>query len=368
MSINGSINNAFTADYNAPNKSSKNLLIGGNFTTNPWQRGTSFVSPGIATYTADRWVYNKLTTGVVTITKNADSPTVAQAGIFSTHCFQIAVTTSSAAPTATEFCFFDQNIEGYNVTNIVQRPFTLSFWVNFNKTGIYCIAFRNLGGDACYIAEYTVNSANTWEKKTITVTASPSSGGWNYTTGVGLQLDFVIACGSMYQNTANSWLTTNSLCTSNQVNGLDSNTNIFKFALIQVESGSVATPFEQKSQENVLLDCQRYFFKTFPQATAPAQNTGVVTGCCTYRVQLAGATNNGQKIRYPVRMRVAPTTVAYSPSSASANWYNITRAATTSAATTINATDTGLYLSNAQNAADVLGNVYAIHLSAAAEL
>jgi len=369
MAINDSINNAFAGDYNAPNKSSKNIIMGGDFTTNPWQRGTSFVSPVINTNVADRFAWAVNGTAVVTITKNADSPTAAQSGVFSTSCLQIAVTTADTVIAATDFSFLRQRIEGYDFCNIAQRNFTLSFWVNFNKTGIYCINVRNSAGDRSFVSEFTVNSINTWEKKTINISPSPTAGTWNYTNGIGLEVDFVLMAGSTFSTaTLNVWQTGNFFASTNQVNGVDSNTNIFKFALIQIEAGDKATPFEQISAENVLLNCQRYYFKTFPQATVPAQNSGVVLGACTYIVQLAGATNNGQKIRYPVRMRTAPTTAGFSPLSASANWYNITRAATTSVATTINATDRGIYLSNAQNAADVLGNVYAIHLTATAEL
>ncbi len=368
MAINDSINNAFAGDYNAPNKSSKNIIMGGDFTTNPWQLGTSFVSPAVNTTVADRFRWSFNTAATVTITKNADSPTTAQAGLFSTSCLQIAVTTADVGIIASSFTFLRQRIEGYDFTNIAQRTFTLSFWVNFNKIGIYCVAFRNIVSDRSYVAEYTVNAANTWQKITLTVPASPSAGTWDYTTGVGLEVDFVLVAGSNFLTTPNAWQTGNFLVTANQVNGVDSNTNIFKLALIQIESGEVATPFEQKHQVQVLLNCQRYYFKTFTQATVPAQNSGVLLGAVTYIVQKAGAVNNGQKIRFPTRMRVTPTVIGFSPLSASANWYNVSRSATTSGLSIINLSDRGVYLSNAQNAADVVGNQYAAHLSANAEL
>lgn len=368
MAINNSLNNAFAADYNGLNKLSKNLIIGGNFTTNPWQRGTSIVSPAANAFLADRFAWNVSGTAVITATKNADSPTEAQANIYSTSCLQIAVTTADASIDPTDFSYIRYRIEGYDFTNIAQRIFTLSFWVNFSKTGIYCASFRN-SSDRCYIAEYTVNSANTWEKKTITVTASPSSGTWDYTNGIGLEVDFIFACGSVSQNTANTWINSGGyLATSNQVNGTDSNTNVFKFALIQVECGEVATPFEQRLESEVVRNCQRYYQKTFPMATAPAQASGTQLGAIQYRAILTGIFANGQTWDFSSTMRATPTITYYNPISANTTWYNVTLAADSGASSPVNLGDRAVFSSNAQVAGDTATNNITIHATASAEI
>jgi len=368
MSINNSLNNTFITDYNGLNKLSKNIIIGGNFTTNPWQRGVSFVTPLTGAYTADRFKVDYVTTATTTITQAADSPTETQAFIFSTQALSTAITAADAAIAAGDFYIISQAIEGYNFTNIAQRAFTLSFWVKSVKTGIYCVSFRNSGSDRSYVAEYTINTTNTWEKKTITVTASPSAGTWDYTTGVGLSVSFALACGATFQTTANAWQTGNFYGTANQVNGLDSNTNVFILALIQIESGEVATPFEQRMEAEIIKDCQRYFQKTFPMTTAPAQASGTQLGAIQYRAILTGIFANGQTWDFASIMRVAPTITYFNPISANTNWYNVTLAADSGASSSLNIGDRAAFASNAQVVGDTATNNITIHATASAEL
>ncbi len=368
MTANNSINNAFIGDFTAPNKVSKNLIIGGNFGVNPWQRGTTFTGIATATYSADRFLTTFVSTAVADISKSVDAPTVAQAKIFGVNSYNIAVTTADAAIAAGDFYITTQHIEGYNFTNIAQRAFTLSFWVKAVKTGIYCVSFVNSGADRSYVAEYTINVTNTWEYKTITVSASPSAGTWDYTNGIGLSVNFALAAGSTFQTTANAWNTGNFYATSNQVNGLDSNTNTFQLDFIQIESGSVATPFEQKTEQEVLSLCQRYYQKTFSQGVAPVQAVGSQLGTLQYKAVLAAINSNGQSWDFTEPMRIAPTITFYNPVSANTNWYNVTLAADSGASSTSGIGDRGMYAINAQVVGDTVASNITIHATASAEL
>jgi len=323
-----------SSDFTALNKVSKNLLIGGDFGPNPFQRGTSFAAAATGSYSADRWMISYVTSAVVTMSQQTDAPTVAAAAIYSTSCLQCAVTTLDSSIASSDYFAISQRMEGYHFSRIAQRAFTLSFWVKAVKTGIYCVAFTNSGSDRSYVAEYTINSTATWEFKTVTVTASPSAGTWDYTNGIGLRVRFCLAGGSTFQTTANAWQTGDYYCTSNQVNGLDSTSNTFKLALVQLEAGSVATPFEIQRIQEVLGGCQRYYYKTFPQGTTPAQNAGT-TGALVYRVTTTGVSPNGQMLTFPVTMRTTPSTITtYSTSASSADWYNISLSSASGTPTT----------------------------------
>lgn len=305
----------------------KNLIIGGNFDTNPWQRNTSFTAPATASYTADRFVVGYSGAMVFNILKTADAPTVAACGMLVSNCYHLDVTTADGSIGATDTTQIETRIEGYNAAQILQRAFTLSFWVKATKTGIYCCYFKNSGNDRSYIAEYTVNSSDTWEYKTITVSASPSAGTWDYTNGIGLRVGWTVAAGSTYQTTAGSWATGNYLATANQVNGVDNTANNFKLALIQVEAGSSATDFEILLADQVLAQCQRYYIKTFSLATVPANNGGSTGGQLTFACQVANANNTasfGISWMYPVKMRATPTITLYNPRAAgtAGQWNN----------------------------------------------
>ena len=84
----GTTNVAITGDLTANNFAGRNKIIGGDFTTNPWQRGTSFAAIAHNAYCADRWVPEYVTSGVITASKAADAPTAAQAGTFTQHCHE----------------------------------------------------------------------------------------------------------------------------------------------------------------------------------------------------------------------------------------------------------------------------------------
>lgn len=261
----GTAGNLMTSDgtnfvSSAP-KAQPNILIGGNFDTNPWQRNVTFTSVANATYTADRFAWYQVGTGVINITKTADAPSIGSAGILVSNCLSIPVTTADASIASTDKYNLTTFIEGIDWAQAAQQALTLTFWVKSTKTGTFCISCQNSGLDRTFIAEYTVNSTNTWELKTISIAASPSAGTWSYTAGtVGLFLNFTIAAGSNFQGST-GWTTTSgtTLCTSNQVNGMDSNTNTFKLALIKLEIGTNATAYPFEPVERVQELCQRFY-------------------------------------------------------------------------------------------------------------
>lgn len=279
----------------------RNKLINGKMDIA--QRGTSFAAVTTGSYTLDRWSYNGVAgTSVVTVSQQSDVP---GSNEFQ-NSLRLAVTTADTSIAAGENTTITQVIEGYNARDLIGKTFTLSFWVRSSKTGTHCIAFRNSGTDRSYVAEYTVNAANTWETKSITVSGGLiTAGTWNWTNGAGLYMTFALACGTTFQTTAGAWQTGNFLATSNQVNCLDSNTNIFAITGVQLEVGSVATPFEHRPYGAELALCQRYYVKTY-DVTLPPANASSNGQLGTIATSAGLAYVN---FAFPVSMRVAPTTV-----------------------------------------------------------
>jgi hypothetical protein len=282
----------FVGDLTANNFAGRNKIIGGDFTTNPWQRGTSFAAIAGGAYFADRWANDQGTTAVVTASKAADAPTATQAGIFTQHSLSLAVTTADTSIAAGDVWIFRQNIEGLNSASFGfgqagSRNVTLSFWVKGTKTGVHCASLRNSASNRSYVAEYTINSTNTWEYKAITMPVD-TSGTWLYTNGVGLNVSFTLMSGTNFHASADTWTAGNFVATSNQVNALDSTSNTFKIALVQLEAGSVATTFDARSVGTELALCQRYY------------QIGDVH-------LFAGGTSGDGNSMFPVQMRATPT-------------------------------------------------------------
>jgi hypothetical protein len=261
-----------------------------------WQRGTSAALSGTAAFGADRWgAYSS--TGTATASQSTDAPV----GFVNSYLY-----TQSSAGTRNTGDYYEiyQFIEGYNVADLNlgtanAKTFTLSFWVKSSVIGTYSVALTN--SDATYqnyVSTYTVNVANTWEQKSITVPGT-TAGTWNITNGAGLQIWFDLGSGATYQTaTVNSWITggRNSLASSSQVGFAQTTGATFRFTGVQLEVGTQATTFDYRSYGTELALCQRYYQKiTWTDSSlaigAAASTSGV----------------NGTPVYFSQEMRTAPT-------------------------------------------------------------
>ena len=342
----------------------ENPIINGAFDI--WQRGATFTSPATALYLADRWKIDYVTAATVTVTRSTSVPTVGGTVPLFNYSLDVDVTASDVSIAAGDVMVIAQRIEGYNYRHFAQRAFTCSFWVYATKTGQHSVSFANSAGDRSYVANYTVNVTNTWEYKSVNVTASPTAGTWDYVNGIGVQVRFGLLSGSNFQTTAGAWQTGDFTGTSTDVNDLDSTSNFFRVTGVKLELGSVATPFKHRQFATELNLCKRYYQKTFPYATAPAQSAGV-NGAIVVRSQVTAVIAFTAIWAFHTVMRAAPTLVTYNPSAANAEARNTVDNAddnTTSAF----GDDSSAGYSTSSNAANSVNDVHRLHLTASIEL
>ena len=245
--------------------SHRNLIINGAMLIS--QRGSSQASiTSSGYYNIDRF-RTALNTGTVTTSQSTDVPT----GEGFSKSFKVDVTTADTTLSGTNFLHVQQPIEGQNLQMLSYgtsgaKTITLSFFVKSNKTGIYCISLEKTDNTRYdYTAEYTISSANTWEKKIITIVPDSniqaSGGAIDNDNGKGFNLKFVLAAGgdrdNGVNNTWNSSTPTHS--TPNQVNLLDSTSNEFFLTGVQLEVGDTATSFEHRSYGIEYDLCRRYY-------------------------------------------------------------------------------------------------------------
>lgn len=136
---------------------------------------------------------------------------------------------------------------------------------------------------------------------------------------------------------------------------------------VQVGKTSLAMDFEYRTEGEERMLAARYYYKTFDNDTAPAQNAGN-SGAAAYVVTAAGVAGGGVMVRYPVPMRINPSPTFYNPAAANANWRNIIGGADSAVVLTISSNNRGILLRNAQVAGDLVGQVCAIHMTADATL
>jgi hypothetical protein len=280
------------------------------------QRGSASSAVNVTNqrpYATDRWCAEKdNTTGSLTIQQSTTAPSGFANSLYAT------VTTADSALAATDIVWIEQNIEGYNCADFAYgtasaTAATLSFWVRSSLTGTYSIVLLNTYG---YSANYTINSANTWEYKTIYISPNTFAANTSTTNGQGLKLRIALMAGSSYQLAPGTWTSGDYIGSTSQVNWMATVGNTFYITGVQLEAGSTASPFEYRQYGTELALCQRYYEKSFPIGTAPADNISTATGNTTQFIVTSYASTNyvSQNINFQVSKRAAPTMTYYANS------------------------------------------------------
>jgi len=240
--------------------SNRNLVINGKFSI--FQRGTGATTVnGNDVFAADRFKGWANGGGTYTVEQSTDVPN--NEFEYSAKLTNTGVDSSVAAGDNYRWA---TDIEGYNVSQLGYghsdaKAVTLSFWVKSSLAGTYCGALYSTTASRHYIYEYTISSANTWEKKTITVSSGDTTGSWNKTNGNGLRIYWGFGSGSTYQGTAGAWTAGEKWETSNQAAWIGSASATFFITGVQLEVGEQDTPFEHRSFGDELARCQRYYIE-----------------------------------------------------------------------------------------------------------
>jgi hypothetical protein len=286
----------------------KNLLINGDYLV--WQRGTAAAtvtdSSTTCTYLADRWGVWEDTGGTITQEQSAldndDFETTSQRNALLVKC-----TGTDSSIGAAEFAMITQIIEAQNCQGLKwgtdnAEDVTLTFWVKSNLTGTFNAVIRKPDSTYYYIPkEYTISSANTWEKKVITYgpgdtngsVIKASTGNIVNDNGEGVWVQFNLAVGSNFHGTAGTWANAvTGLGTSNQTNFMSSTSNNFYLTGVQLEAGSGASDFEHIPFDVTLQRCMRYFYRSKSSDTASNFYAPVAAGVAGANTQITCYTGN----------------------------------------------------------------------------
>ena len=256
---------ALSADASNQGVNFRNLIINGDMSIA--QRGTSFTcsnSTG-SKYTLDRFQYIDVDTpdSVYTITPSTDVPS----GQGFAKSLKVDVTTADASLDSSDGTQIQQSIEAQNLQHLKigtssAESLTLSFWVKSNKTGTYVVRLLQPDSSSRMVSfAYTISSASTWEKKTISIPAD-TSGNINNDNGSGLNISWWLSAGSSYTSgsLASTWQAySNGDSAVGQVNLADNTANEWYITGVQLEVGTSASDFEFLPYDVNLQRCQRYF-------------------------------------------------------------------------------------------------------------
>ena len=289
----------------------RNLFINGDMKIA--QRATAYSgATGTDYYTVDRWETAMSSAGTWTISQSTTVPS----GEGFAYSQKLDCTTADSSLGAGDYLLWRQKIEGINLQQLKYgtssaEKLTLSFWVKSAKTGTYIVEFYNDNSseNKTQSQSYTISSANTWEKKTITIDGDTAHSIQN-TTSAELLVYFWLAAGSNYTgggslNTSWSAVDTvgNSVRAVGQVNLADSTSNDWYITGVQLEVGDNATPFENLTFGEELALCHRYCFAACSAGEAGASASQVQIGIGSFYTDTQVET----VVYFPTTMRSSPS-------------------------------------------------------------
>jgi hypothetical protein len=292
----------------SPQTGFKNRIINGAMTIDQRNAGASVATTvvGTSTYTVDRWAYVVAQASKFTVQQNAGAvtPPVGFTNYLGT------TSTSAYSSLSSDYFGLIHVVEGFNAADLGwgtanASTITCSFWVRSSLTGTFSGSFRNEAVNRYYVFSYTISAANTWEYKTITIVGD-TSGTWVKTNSIGIRIWFDLGSGSGFVGTVGSWQASSAVTATGSTSIVGTSGATFYITGVQLELGSVATPFEFRSIGTELALCQRYF--------------SVVSGFSGYGYFAGGSASLITTVPLPVTMRAAPTVTITSSGSLTAGF------------------------------------------------
>jgi hypothetical protein len=285
----------------SPQTGFRNRIINGAMTIDQRNAGASVTPTTDNTYALDRWSAGLTQASKFSVQRSA----VAPSGFTNS-----ALITSLSAYSlgAGDAFLISQNIEGFNVADLgwgtaSAQAVTLSFWVRSSLTGTFGGVVANSAANRSYPFSYTISSANTWEQKTITVLGD-TTGTWLTSNEIGMRVRFSLGAGSNFSGTAGAWAGSTLFSVTGATSVVGTSGATFYLSGVQLEKGSVATPFEFRSIGQELGLCYRYCFaETNQSSTFRWFAHGFTTGTTS--------ANFGRPL--PVPMRATPTGTVVNP-------------------------------------------------------
>ena len=277
----------------------RNLVINGAMQI--WQRGTSIDTISNNDYLCDRWkIQHGGTDGNVDIDRTTDVPTGKGFGFSQ----KVSMDASESSLDAADSIRVVQRMEGQNLQSLKKgtssaESVTISFYVKSSVAATYTVNIRDEDNDRDNAKTYTIDSADTWEFKSITFVGD-TTGSLGNDNGRSFDLNFWIDAGTNFTSGTfynGTWAAgDNTKKVSATTGWLVSTSPTWFITGVQMEIGEVATPFEHRTFADDLAACQRYYVQLLK---ADSTKELVIAG------GQSGATNFNAFL--PYAMRAAPT-------------------------------------------------------------
>ena len=297
----------------------RNLIINGDMKIA--QRGTS--ETGITAFgyfTIDRWKHDNYNAGTWTMSQDTDVPS----GQGFSKSLKMTCTTAQSSLPADARLQQGYRIEGQHLQHLKYgsssaESVTLSFWVKTNKTGTYVINLYDLDNSKNIGSQYTVSSADTWEKKTLTFSGNTLNN-FDNDNNASLLIEFWFGAGSD-KTTGTPPTTWTAIDQTTRAGGItvnlaDTVSNYINITGVQLEVGDTATPFEHRPYDMELARCQRYYQLHDGMVAANGNESTSVYPAISFKTEMRATPSLSQS---GVINFVRPSVAVYNQSSISVN-------------------------------------------------
>jgi hypothetical protein len=296
------------AQIGSNNTTFRNRIINGAMVID--QRNAGAVhTPTSTLYCVDRWHVAMSQNSKFTAQQNAGAVTP-PAGFVN---YQGITSSSAYAVGASDYFVVRQHIEGFNFADCgfgtaSASTVTLSFWVRSSLTGAFGGSLYNSNGTRSYPFTYTINAANTFEQKTITI-AGDTTGTWvGATNGVGISVSFSLGAGSTFNSPANAWAGGFYTQPSGSTSVVGTSGATFYITGVQLEAGTTASPFEYRSYGTELALCQRYYENSLNYGVTINYASGTQYPSA-HSLMAITTSNLASNVYYKVPKRVSPSLI-----------------------------------------------------------
>lgn len=338
----------------------RNRVINGAMVIDQRNAGASVTSTG-ANFGTDRWQLQGSQVSKYSAQQNAGSVTPPMG--FSKYLGISSLTAYSVL--SSDYFGLLQVVEGYNIADLGwgtanAKTITISFQVYSSLTGTFGASLINGTNTRSYPFSYSIPIANTWTTISVTI-AGDTIGTWATDNTGGIKVWFSLGAGSTFSGTANAWTGSGFIAQpTGSVSVVGTSGATFYITGVQLEKGSVATPFEYRQFTTELALCQRYYEKSYDQGTKPGTATvasSLGTFPTAYAVYFVA--------NYKVTKRVAATVSGYSTFDGSSGNYAVNNSSNVGLSGTISNGTQGVIIFTGGSP----GNVSAyVHFTAESEL
>lgn len=253
------------------------------------------------------------TTKTFTLVRSTDVPTRAQSNFTASFSSLFTMTTGIVSPAASDYnCPFLYKMEGKDYQQIHGKTVTYGFWVKASIAGTYAFVLNNAAYTRSYATTFTINGANTWEFKAITVTMDTNAS-WVFTEASSLRVWIGCIAGSTNStSTLNTWQGVGALSVTGVTNYQGTSGATLQVAMLSIVEGSLGLGqfgFQRQGSDvqAELALCQRYYEKSYDLANA----TGSASGDSETLFMITGAASSGTyrtyRTPFSVTKRAQPT-------------------------------------------------------------